>query len=99
MMRIDVISQTDAAVVLRVEGWVEDRAEVRVLEEEVAHWLEEGKRVVLTLERLQTLSVEGLRVVHGWRGKPVVLRQVPEYIESLITQFCTAQEPAGGGQP
>lgn len=102
MMRIDVISQSGAQVVLRVEGWVEDRAEVRVLEEEVEHWLGQGKRVVLALERLKALNVEGIRLVHGWQGKGVVLRQMPEYIGSLIAQLGVADgspTPAEGGQP
>ena len=85
MMRIEVRSQTAQAVVLRVEGWVDNPALVRVLREEVDCWLEQqGRRVVLDLERLRGLCPAGLALVHSWQGQPVELRQMPVLIGSLI---------------
>ena len=49
MMRLEVRSQTEEEVVLRLEGWVDNPALVRVLCEEVEGWLEQGRRVVLEL--------------------------------------------------
>ena len=83
-MRIEVRSQTEAEVVLRVDGWVDNPALVRVLRDEVEGWLEQGRRVVLKLEGLKALSPEGLALVHSWRGQPVELRQMPVFIGSLI---------------
>ena len=84
MMRIEVRSQTAQAVVLRVEGWVDNPALVRVLREEVECWLEQGRRVVLDLERLRGLCPAGLELVHSWQEKPVELCRMPLLIGSLI---------------
>ena len=84
MMRIEVWSQTEGEVVLRVEGWVDNPALVQVLREEVDGWLEQGKQVVLELEGLKALSVAGLALVHSWQGRPVELRRLPRLIASLI---------------
>ena len=84
MMRIEVRSQTAQEVVLRVEGWADSPALVRVLREEVDCWLEQGRQVVLDLEGLKALSPEGLALVHSWQEKPVELRRMPRLIASLI---------------
>ena len=84
MMRIEVRSQTAQGVVLRLEGWVQGAALVRVLHEEVECWLEQGRWVVLELEGLKALSPAGLALVHSWQGRPVELRQMPVLIGSLI---------------
>lgn len=83
-MRIEVRSQTAQAVVLRLEGWVDNPVLVRVLREEVECWLEQGRRVVLELEGLKALSPAGLALVHSWQGRPVELRRMPVFIGSLI---------------
>lgn len=101
-MRIEVQSQTEAEVVLRVAGWVDNPALVQVLREEVEGWLEEGRRVVLELEGLKALSPTGLALVHRWQGRPVELRRMPVFIGSLIELLHGPQglmAPAGGGQP
>ena len=85
MMRIEVRSQTAQAVVLRVEGWVDNPALVRVLREEVDCWLEQGRWVVLELEGLRGLCPAGLALVHSWQDQPVELRRMPVFIGSLIT--------------
>ncbi len=69
MMRIEVRSQTAQAVVLRVE---------------VDCWLEQGRRVVLDLEKLRGLCPAGLALIHSWHGKPVELRRMPRLIASLV---------------
>ena len=84
MMRIEVRSQTEQEVVLRVAGWVANPALVRVLREEVDCWLEQGRRVVLDLAGLKALSPEGLALVHSWQGRPVELRRMPRLIASLV---------------
>ena len=84
MMRIEVRSQTEAEVVLRVAGWVDNPALVRVLREEVECWLEQERRVVLELAGLKALSLEGLALVHSWQGRPVDLLRMPVFIGSLI---------------
>ena len=84
MMRIKVRSQTEQAVVLRVAGWVDNPALVRVLREEVDCWLEQGRRVVLELEGLKGLSPAGLALIHSWQEKPVELRRMPRLIASLV---------------
>ena len=83
-MRIEVRSQTEAEVVLKVGGWVGNPALVRVLWEEVEDWLEQGRRVVLELEGLKGLCPAGLALVHSWQERPVELRRVPRLIASLI---------------
>ena len=92
-MRIEVRSQTEAEVVLRVSGWVDNPALVRVLREEVDGWLEQGKRVVLELEGLKGLCPAGLTLVHSWQGKPVELRRAPLLIASLIELLHGRQGP------
>ena len=102
MMRIEVRSQTGQEVVLRVEGWVDNPALVRVLREEVDTWLEQGRRVVLDLEQLRGLSPAGLALVHSWQGRPVELRRLPRLIASLVELLGGRQGlrvPVGGGQP
>ena len=84
MMRIEVRSQTEGEVVLRVSGWADNPALVRVLREEVDCWLEQGRRVVLELEKLQGLCPAGLELIHSWQGKPVELRRMPRLIASLV---------------
>lgn len=84
MMRIEVRSQTEGEVVLRVAGWVDSPALVRVLREEVDCWLEQGRRVVLDLEKLKGLCPAGLALIHSWQGKPVEPRRLPRLIGSLI---------------
>ncbi|MBI2503652.1 MAG: STAS domain-containing protein [Candidatus Latescibacteria bacterium] len=83
-MRIEVRSQTEGEVVLRVAGWADNPALVRVLREEVECWLEQGRRVVLDLEQLKAISPEGLALIHRWQGKPVELRRMPMLIASLV---------------
>lgn len=102
MMRIEVGAQTKGEVVLKVEGWVDNPALVRVLREEVEGWLEQGRRVVLELEKLKALSPAGLALVHSWQERPVELRRMPVFIGSLIELLHGPQRlmaPAGGGQP
>lgn len=84
MMRLEVRSQTEGEVVLRVGGWVDNPALVRVLREEVDCWLEQGRRVVLDLEKLRGLCPAGLALIHSWHGKPVELRRMPMLIASLV---------------
>ena len=83
-MRIEVRSQTEGEVVLKVAGWVDNPALVRVLREEVDGWLEQGRRVVLDLEKLKGLCPAGLALIHSWQEKPVELRRMPLLIASLI---------------
>ena len=93
MMRIEVRSQTEREVVLKVAGWVDNPALVRVLREEVDGWLEQGRRVVLELEGLKGLCPAGLALVHSWQGRPVELRRLPRLIASLIELMEGRQGP------
>jgi ABC-type transporter Mla MlaB component len=100
-MRIELRSQTEGEVVLRVAGWVDNPALVEVLGEEVDSWLEQGRRVVLELEGLKGLCPAGLALLHSWQGRPclptgrpVELRRLPRLIASLVEVLHGCQGPS-----
>ena len=93
MIRIDVVSQTQKQVVLKVEGRL-GGIDVDLLEEEVTRWLKETESLVLDLKRVQFIDRDGIALLKQWSpeplnpgnepGLPVTLKGGSRFIRSLL---------------
>ena len=93
MIRIDVVSQTQKQVVLKVEGRL-GGIDVNLLEEEVTRWLEETEHLVLDLKNVQFIDRDGIALLKKWSqeplnqgnesGRPLTLKSGSLFIRSLL---------------
>ena len=93
MIRIDVVSQTQKQVVLKVEGRL-GGIDVDLLEGEIIRWLKETESLVLDLKRVQFIDRDGIALLKQWfqeplnqgneSGPPLTLRGGSRFIRSLL---------------
>ena len=92
MIRIDVVSQTQKQVVLKVEGRL-GGIDVDLLEEEITRWLKEVDHLVLDLD-VKFIDRDGIALLKQWAqeplnqgnepGLPVTLTGGSHFIRSLL---------------
>ena len=92
MIRIDVVSQTQKQVVLKVEGRL-GGIDVDLLEGEIIRWLKETESLVLDLD-VKFIDRDGLVLLKQWAqeplnqgnesGPPLTLRGGSRFIRSLL---------------
>jgi anti-anti-sigma regulatory factor len=83
MLRIVPLSSGDGALLLRVEGRLQD-AWVPLLHEECDRSLAAGARLALDLQHLRYVDVAGRLVLRRLRGLGVPLLNCPPLIEALL---------------
>jgi len=95
MLRLTLLSQTAAAVVVAIDGWV-CAGDVLLLEQEGMRWLGEAERLVLDLNGLRFIDREGLDLLERWAGKQlVVLRGGSPFVRKLLERRgLTSEEPS-----
>ena len=67
MIRIDILSQTSEAAVMRVAGWVQNDSDINLVAQEGNRYLETSKLLVLDLEHLHQLSDLALPLLKEWQ--------------------------------
>ena len=82
MMRLTVVSQTPAEMILKVEGWISG-AEVALLEEEGTR-LQEGERLVLDLSGVHSIDEDGIALLQRWSGDRLELRGGSAFVRRLL---------------
>jgi hypothetical protein len=85
MIRLTVISQTEEEVVLKVEGWVLG-GNVVLLEEEGTRLLGESERLVLDLEGVRSVDLEGIAVLQCWSGERLLLRGASGFVRRRLAK-------------
>ena len=83
MMRIAVVAQSEARVVLKVDGWIAGEG-VAVLATEGGRWLRGGRRLVLTLEGVDFIDEAGIALLEGWPTDMLELRGASVYLRMLL---------------
>ena len=92
MLRIEVTSESPAAVVLKLEGWVSGDG-VGLLEAEGRRWLEQGRELVLDLDGVQFIDPQGLDLLEGWSGARLELRGGSLFVRTLLHNRGLVQGP------
>ena len=83
MLRITVVSQTNEGVVLKVEGRVSG-ADVELLEQEGARYLQEAGRLTLDLAGVRFIDEAGIALLRRWSKKRLVLRGESPFVRALL---------------
>jgi len=95
MLRISVVCQSPAGVVLKLEGWV-SREAVGLLREEGHRWLGQEKGLVLDLEGVAFIDRAGLDLLAAWAAGGVKLRGGSLFVRTLLQRRGLAQEGENG---
>ena len=91
MLRLTLLSQTPAEIVLALDGWLMGE-DVALLEQEGRPWLQEGGRLVLDLEGVEFIDRAGIALLKCWTGEGVVLRDGTPFIQALLAAHGLSQE-------
>ena len=83
MLRITVVPQSEAEVVLKMDGWIAGEG-VALLAEEGNRWLQGGRRLVLELEGVGFIDEAGLALLAGWPATQLTLRGASMYVRLLL---------------
>jgi anti-anti-sigma regulatory factor len=92
MLRIGVASQSTAAVLLKLEGWVSGDG-VGLLQTEGRRWLGQGRGLVLDLEGVHFIDPLGLDLLEGWSGARLELRGGSMFVRTLLQNRGLVQGP------
>ena len=95
MLRISVVCQSPAEVVLKLEGWV-SREAVGLLREEGRRWLGQEQRLALDLEGVSFIDRAGLDLLAAWAARGVGLRGGSLFVRTLLQHRGLAQESENG---
>jgi ABC-type transporter Mla MlaB component len=93
MLRLTPISQTQAECVLALDGWLTGQ-DVALLEQDVRPWIQEGRRLVLDLEGVQSMDPDGIALVRRWVEDGVALRGEEPFIQALLAAHGLVRELA-----
>ncbi len=96
MLRITIVSQSPAVVVLQLEGWVAAET-VEVLAEEGQGWLQRAQRLELELRGVKFIDEAGLALLHSWAGPRLVLRGASAYLGTVLA--ASGLEKGGNREP
>ncbi|MBI2502205.1 MAG: STAS domain-containing protein [Candidatus Latescibacteria bacterium] len=83
MLRIEVVTQSESRVELRVDGWIASE-EVALLAMEISRRLQQGGRLVLDLEGVEFIDEAGIALLAGWPGEQLELRGGSVYLRMLL---------------
>ena len=83
MLRITRVTESQAEVVLRIEGWVSG-SEVAVLAAEGRDGLARARRLVLDLRGVRFIDADGLELLQSWKGPRLVLRNASIYLRMVL---------------
>jgi len=83
MLRITQMQESQAAIVLQVEGWLSG-SDVDVLAAEGRQCLAQASRLVLDLRGVRFIDVAGLELLQDWDGPHLVLRNTSMYLRTVL---------------
>jgi anti-anti-sigma factor len=83
MLRITLQTQSSDEVVLKVEGWITGE-EVKVLQEEGAHWLKRTGHLVLDLAGVRFIDRAGIALLQSWQGDQLALCGATPFVHALL---------------
>ena len=93
MLRIDLLSASDAEAVLRVEGAIAEEG-VGLLAEAVQTWWRPGRQLVLELAEVDFIDPAGLALLRTWSQQGLELRGASLYVRYLLQRWGLGPEPA-----
>lgn len=96
MIRIDILSQTSEAAVMRVAGWVQNDSDINLVAQEGNRYLETSKLLVLDLEHLHQLSDLALPLLKEWQVQGRLKIRARHYlIDFKLQHQCLVNELEG----
>lgn len=83
MLRIDLVSDSEREVVLKVEGSIAEQG-VGLLAEAGRAWRRPGRRLALDIAGVDFIDQEGLALLQEWSGQGLVIRGASLYVRYLL---------------
>lgn len=83
MFRLQAISSDSGEVILKLDGWLAG-ANVGLLQREGAVYLREAKTLILDLEGVRSIDLDGIALLKSWSGERLVLRGSSLFLNTLL---------------